>query len=80
MTRATPDCLELLEGLLKLNPNDRLRNVFRISTTVRRHSIFSVFRLGPAASGPYDIDGVLFRVTKARVWKLGSPCTTKMYR
>lgn len=24
VTRATPDCLELLEGLLKLNPNDRL--------------------------------------------------------
>ena len=30
MTRATPDCLELLEGLLKLNPNDRLRNVSRM--------------------------------------------------
>ena len=36
MTRATPDCLELLEGLLKLNPNDRLRNVFKFSATVKK--------------------------------------------
>ena len=45
MTRATPDCLELLEGLLKLNPNDRLRNVSKISATVRRDSTFSAFRM-----------------------------------
>jgi len=38
--------------------------------------------MGPAASGRglFDIDGVLFRIAKLRVKKLGSPYTTKIYR
>ena len=48
----------------------------------RRDSIFSLFVIGPVASGRglCDIDSVIFRVTKSRVRKLGSPSTTKIYR
>ena len=44
--------------------------------------MFSAFLLGPAASrrGLCDIDRVLFRVSKSRVRKLGSPSTTKIYQ
>ena len=44
--------------------------------------MFSAFRKGPAASerGLCDIERVLFRVTKSRVRKLGSSCTTKINR
>ena len=40
----------------------------------------SAFRIGPAASGLCDIVRVLFRVTKSRVKKMGSPCLAKIYR
>ena len=33
--------------------------------------MFSAFRMGPAASGLYDIDRVLLRITKSRVKKIG---------
>ena len=46
MTRATPDCLELLEGLLKLNPNDRLRNVSRMFPLQLRVPSLTNFVLG----------------------------------
>ena len=38
----------------------------------RRNSIFSAFRMGPAASerGPWDFDRVFFGVGKSRVKKL----------
>ena len=41
-----------------------------------------VFCMGPAAggSGLFDIDEVLFRVTKITCQKMGSPCATKIYR
>ena len=40
------------------------------------------FRVDPAASGRglFDIDRVLFKVTKSRVKKLGSPAMAKIYR
>ena len=38
--------------------------------------MFWAFRMDPAASGLYDIDRVLFRVTQSRVKKLGSPGKT----
>ena len=48
----------------------------------RRDSMFSAFRLGPMLSGRglCDIDRILFRVTKSRVKKLGSPGTAKIYQ
>ena len=44
--------------------------------------MFPAFRMGPAASGRglCDIDRILFRVTKLRVRKLGSPGKAKIYR
>ena len=44
--------------------------------------MFSAFRMGPAASrrGLFDIDTVLFEVTKSRVKKMGIPGTAKIYR
>ena len=43
--------------------------------------MFPAFRMGPEASGRglCDIDRILFRVTKSRVRKLGSPGTSEMY-
>ena len=38
------------------------------------------FRMGPVASGLFDIDGVFFKVAKSRVKKLESPCRTEIYR
>ena len=47
-----------------------------------RDSMFSAFHIVPAGSEPdlCDIDGVLFRVSKSSVEKLGSPGSTKIYR
>ena len=47
-----------------------------------RSSIFSAFHMGPVVSerGLWDIDRVIFRVSKSRVKKLGSPDTTKIYQ
>ena len=44
--------------------------------------MLSAFRMVPVASGRglCDIDRILFRVTKSRVRKRGSPDTAKIYR
>lgn len=44
--------------------------------------MLAVFRMGQAASRRvlFDNDRVLFKVTKSRVKKLGSPGTAKIYR
>ena len=46
-----------------------------------RVSMFSAFRIGPAASGRRlcDIDSVLFKVTESRVKELKCSDTTKIY-
>ena len=59
-----------------------LLRYYRPFSITRSNSMFSTFCIGLAAitSGLCDIDRLLFKVIKSCVWKLGSPCTTKMYR